>query len=240
LGLAPGGRLLKPVAKGEMLTEEDLMSDTGQFVCRCCGRCRMPCWGWYGMATVPADFHFVVKPFAWEDWRALWLVRFAQLGEEGIVLDPASISPQPQPELEDNPEWDFDHMDEVYLCGAGSFWLAWDASGAGHCSRPIGYVGAQDVGGVLELRHMYVQESYRRRGVGTALVQALIAHGRAQDVPAVELWTAPDGPGRPFYQTLGFRVTQRPRAEYKDVLARTRYTPGADEIRLRLELCELA
>jgi predicted homoserine dehydrogenase-like protein len=34
LGLVPGGRVLKPVAKGEMMTGEDLGLDTGQFVYR--------------------------------------------------------------------------------------------------------------------------------------------------------------------------------------------------------------
>ena len=35
---------------------------------------------------------------------------------------------------------------EVYLRGAGSFWLAW------YTECPVGHVGGQDVGGADEIR----------------------------------------------------------------------------------------
>jgi ribosomal protein S18 acetylase RimI-like enzyme len=118
----------------------------------------------------------------------------------------------------------------VYLCGAGNFWLAW------YNDLPIGYLGGQDVGGAIELRRMYVNGSYRRLGVGTALVRALIAHSRTHDLAAIELWTAADGPERPFHHALGFRETARPGEEFKNIRVRTRYTPGTDEIRMRLDV----
>ena len=34
LGLVPGGRVLRPIAKGEMLTEANFMPDAAQFVYR--------------------------------------------------------------------------------------------------------------------------------------------------------------------------------------------------------------
>jgi GNAT superfamily N-acetyltransferase len=118
----------------------------------------------------------------------------------------------------------------VYLSGAGNFWLAW------YNSLPIGYIGGQDVGGAIKLRRMYVEAAYRRRGVGTALVRALIAHCRLHAIPVVELWTAVGGPGWRLYRALGFRETAGPGGEFQQIVALTRYTPGADEIRMRLDV----
>ena len=39
---------------------------------------------------------------------------------------------------------------------------------------PVGMVGAQDLGGVIELKQMYVLPGYRRQSVGTLLVRTLI------------------------------------------------------------------
>jgi len=183
------------------------------------------------MAERSTDSTFVVRAFAWEDWRSLWLVRLAQLAEEGVVLDPSEIPEQPQPDAGDeHGEWDLDHIGETYLRGAGNFWLAWCGD------LPIGYVGGWDVGGVIELRWMYVRADYRRRGVGTALVRSLIAHSQAHGIPAIELWTGRDGLGRLLYHTLGFRQTAGPGAEFGDVPALTKHTPDTDEIRMRLDL----
>jgi GNAT superfamily N-acetyltransferase len=182
------------------------------------------------MATDLADSPIVIRPFARGDWPALWAVRLAQLAEHGILIDPASVAERPQPGAGDEHEWDFHHIDRVYLRGAGNFWLAWRAG----C--PVGCVGGQDVGGAIELRRMYVRANCRRLGVGTALVRALIAHSRAQGIRAIELWTAADGPGRRLYRALGFREVEGPGGEFKDLSARTRYTPGADEVRMRLDV----
>jgi GNAT superfamily N-acetyltransferase len=174
----------------------------------------------------------LIRPFAWDDWPALWAVRLAHLAELGVVLDPTAIPERPEPgapDSSDEYEWDLHHIDRVYLRGAGNFWLAW------RCDLPVGYVGGQEIGdGAMELRRMYVNATYRRRGIGTSLVRALIAHAQAHGVHAIELWTAPDGPGRPLYEQLGFRETAGPGIEFREVAARSRYTPGTDEIRMRL------
>jgi len=182
------------------------------------------------MTTGLTNSHIVIKPFTWEDWSALWAIRLAQLAEHGILLDPTAIPEHPQSGIDDEHEWDFHHIEQVYLRGAGHFWLAW------YTEQPVGYVGGQDVGGAIELRRMYVKASYRRLGVGTKLVEALISHSHTQGVQAIELWTAENGPGRRLYQALGFRETEGPGAEFKDITTRTRYTPGADEIRMRLDV----
>jgi GNAT superfamily N-acetyltransferase len=182
------------------------------------------------MADHTAQPAVAIAPFTWDAWSALWAVRRLQLVEEGVPADAVLIPDRPQPGVEEVYEWDFHNIDEVYLRGAGQFWIA------RYADRPVGYVGGQDLGGVVELRRMYVNAPYRRRGVGTALVQALIERSRAHAIPAIELWTGPDGPGRKLYQTLGFRVTGGPGAEFADVIRLTRDTPDDGEIRMRLDL----
>lgn len=183
------------------------------------------------MTTPSPDPGVFVRRFAWDDWRALWMVRSAQLAEGGIRLDPSDFPARPEPGTGDEYEWDFHHLDHVYLSGAGGFWLAW------RDSTPVGYVGAQEVEpGAVELRRMYVASAYRRLGIGAALVRALIVHCRDQAVEVIELWTAASGPGRRLYASVGFREAAGPGPEYRDISAQTRYTPGVDEIRMRLEI----
>jgi GNAT superfamily N-acetyltransferase len=182
------------------------------------------------MADHPPQPAVVVTPFTWDDWTALWAVRRMQLVEDGIPGDAVIIPEHPHCGGEEFHEWDFHNIDEVYLRGAGQFWIA------RYADRPVGYVGGQDLGGAVELRRMYVNASYRRRGIGTALVQALIERSRAHAIPAIELWTGPDGPGRYLYETFGFRLTGGPGVEFADVIRLTRDTPDGGEIRMRLDL----
>jgi GNAT superfamily N-acetyltransferase len=168
-----------------------------------------------------------VKPFKWEHWGALWELRAHQLAENGILL-PDLPGEGEGPDLSSPYEKDYHRIDSVYLSGAGSFWIAWLED------TPIGCVGAQDLGKVpgrgrgVELRRMYVREAYRRRGVGTCLVQALIDHCAAHGVGAVELWTAENGPGRHLYARLGFRVVPGPGPEFQDL------PEWRDQMRMRL------
>ena len=173
-----------------------------------------------------------IKPFESELWIPLWQLRFAQLAEHGILLDPKEIPAGPAHTGQDGYEWDLHHIAEVYLSGAGGFWLAW------RDDVPVGYVGAQDLGGVVELRRMYVKADYRRRGIGTRLVQALIRHCRSEGVRAIELWTAENGPGHLLYGKLGFRVADMPGPGFENVDAATGRSQRADEIRMRLALTE--
>jgi len=73
-------------------------------------------------------------------------------------------------------------------------------------------------GDMLELCKMAVAADRRRRGIGTALAQAVIARARDWGAPALYLQTSPrlDGAVR-LYRKLGFRQLKRnplPRAEY--------------------------
>jgi GNAT superfamily N-acetyltransferase len=169
----------------------------------------------------------------------MWQLVHAHLAEDDIILGPEDITPIPpqMPEHIDRSlhEWDMEYIGPVYLRGAGGFWLAWWED------TPAGHVGAQDLGGPdgcvgVELRRMYVRAEYRRRGIGTRLVRALIEHCTAKGARAIELWTARDGLGRRLYAGLGFCRTDQPGPGHERVEEETGYQPGPDEIRMRLDL----
>jgi GNAT superfamily N-acetyltransferase len=134
----------------------------------------------------------------------MWKLRAYHLAELGIIIDDADPGPPdfalPYDESNPNyPEMDMDRIDEAYLKDRGNFWIAWSDD------QPLGYVGAQDCGDHIELRRMYVRAEYRRRGIGTLLVQALIGHCKRQKVRMIKLWTSDDGLGHFLYAKCGFR-----------------------------------
>ena len=50
-----------------------------------------------------------------------------------------------------------------------------------------------------------VSQGHRRRGVGTGLLQALLAHARLQGIRQVSLSVERDNPARTLYEKLGFQ-----------------------------------
>lgn len=162
----------------------------------------------------------------------MWQLRHAQLAENGIILDPADIPVAPGIEEPYETEWDMDQVERVYLGGGGGFWLA------RHGDEPVGYVGAQAMGGVAELRRMYVKQEHRRQGIGTQLVRALIARCSTNGIRAVELWTPENEEGHSFYETLGFEKVDKPLLGFAAVEQATRRGPNPQEIRMRLVLTE--
>ena len=133
-----------------------------------------------------------------------------------------------KPDLSSPYEKDYHRIDQIYLAARGSFWIAWLDD------LPVGHIGAEDKGDYVELRHMYVRAEYRRRGIGSLLVQALIRHCIEQEVGIVELWTADDGPGRFLYEKSGFRKVE---IAGKELDGRT---DDSDQIRMRLALTDLS
>jgi GNAT superfamily N-acetyltransferase len=173
-----------------------------------------------------------INAFTLSDWPALWVIHLAHLAEDGIIIDPSMIPDRPRPDLEQPYEWDFHHIEELYLGGAGNFWIAH------YAGQPAGFMGGQDLGGVIEVRRVYVVASLRRQGIGRALMYALIQYSRVHSVAAIEVWTGVNGLGRKLYEACGFQVTAQPGLGFADesLLAPYIHTRGADEIRLRLEL----
>lgn len=149
----------------------------------------------------------VIKPFTWDDWFDMWKLQAFHLAEGGIIVDLADQGPPDftlaYDETNPNyPEMDMERIDLAYLSGRGNFWMAWIDN------QPVGGVGAQDLGGFVELRRMYVRQEYRRLGIGTLLVRALIEHCQQAGVPEIRLWTEKEGPGRFLYSNLGFRQVE--------------------------------
>lgn len=71
---------------------------------------------------------------------------------------------------------------------------------------PVGFAVAQPLSSYAHLRELSVHPDHGRRGLGRALVSAVIDTARQQDRAGVSLTTFRSVPfNRPFYETLGFR-----------------------------------
>ena len=147
--------------------------------------------------------NITIKPFGWQDWETIWTLRVYQLAEEGVFLDgpiqPPDLTTAYDEASSEHGEMELERIDACYLKGRGNFWIAWMED------QPVGFVGAQDMGDIAELRRMYVRKEYRRLGIGSRLVRSLIDHCQYQKVARIKLWTAAGGPGRFLYETLGFQ-----------------------------------
>ena len=68
--------------------------------------------------------------------------------------------------------------------------------------------GYQEVPSVVELISMFVRSQARGRGVGEALIDAVIGWGRARDATSVHLWvTETNKHARLLYERCGFTAT---------------------------------
>lgn len=75
-----------------------------------------------------------------------------------------------------------------------------------------GYVGSQSVMGWADMMNIAVSPEYRRQGIGSELVERLVAALRLQDVTCLTLEVrASNAPAQALYQELGFvQVGRRP------------------------------
>ncbi len=80
--------------------------------------------------------------------------------------------------------------------------------------EPAGFAVAGPLGGGLHLRELSVDPAHGRRGIGTALVDTVIAASREQGLAGVSLTTFRDVPfNAPFYARLGFEELPVDRAD---------------------------
>ena len=103
--------------------------------------------------------------------------------------------------------WDAQALDRVLaLLGAFGF-LAWEAD------LPVGFALARDLGGEVEILTIGVTPASRRRGVGRALLRAILDRARHQSIASVVLEVAADNAAaRRLYAAAGFvTVGRRPR-----------------------------
>jgi putative acetyltransferase len=107
-------------------------------------------------------------------------------------------------------------MPGPYVPPQGGIWLA-EADGAG-----IGCVALRPLTErVAEVKRMFVNQAWRGRGVGRALLEALIIGARARGYSTLRLGTLDDMiAAQTLYSSLGFTPTERYRA---DELINTRF-----------------
>lgn len=85
---------------------------------------------------------------------------------------------------------------------AGRLWVAADRDDV-----PVGFALARRLDGASHLEEIDVHPAHGRRGLGAALVAAVVAWARQQRAPCVTLSTFADVPwNAPFYTRLGFVV----------------------------------
>ena len=96
--------------------------------------------------------------------------------------------------------------------------LLWVAAGDG---KVVGYVMALQLDGQAHLEQLSVAPAHGRRGLGAALVSAVVAWASALGAPAVTLSTFRDVPWNgPYYERLGFEVVDE-----------TAWTPALQAVR---------
>ncbi len=103
--------------------------------------------------------------------------------------------------------WDADALERI-LGLSGSFnYLAW------HEGNPVGFILARDLGGEVEILSLGVLPNRRRRGIGCALLAAVVAEARARRSGAIILEVATDNEAaRRLYAASGFVTAgRRPR-----------------------------
>jgi ribosomal protein S18 acetylase RimI-like enzyme len=129
------------------------------------------------------------------DWQAMRDVRLAALRDAPQAF--ASTYEREAPFTE--ADW------QRRIDGGGSF-LAY-APELG--SAPAGIAGGFETGpGTIELVSMWVRPQARGRGIGQALVEAVVGWARARGASRVHLWvTESNGHARLLYERCGFRPT---------------------------------
>jgi putative acetyltransferase len=96
-----------------------------------------------------------------------------------------------------------------YVAPSGALWVARSGDDAIGCValRPL-----QD--GIGEVKRMYVDGAWRGKGVGRALLEALIAHAHTLGYQHLRLGTITEmTAARSLYRTLGFVPIERYRAD---------------------------
>ncbi len=144
-----------------------------------------------------------------------WTIRPARLAELPRLADierEAGVRFDTIPALAGLPEVLAPQSAVAAALARGHVWVA----AAGDGDLAVGFAYADLVDGAVHLEELDVLPAWGRRGIGRALVAAVVDDARRRGLPAVTLTTFRDVPwNAPFYEGLGFRV-----------LAPNEWTPG--------------
>ncbi len=131
-----------------------------------------------------------------EDWRALRDIRLEALRD----VPTAFGSTYEREVVRGETHW----RDRIFRGGTFLAYLP-DLS----ASEPAGLIGGyQEDPATVELVSLYVRPRARGRGVGEALVAAVVGWARDQNAAEVHLWvTETNSPARALYERCGFALT---------------------------------
>ena len=146
----------------------------------------------------------LVRETVMDDWQALRDIRLAALRDAPDAF--ASTYAE---------QAAFEEADWRQRIARGGTFLAFipeaDASDVpeADASEPAGLAGGYQQGpGTVELISMFVRPRARGRGVGEALIAAVLDWARARNATSVHLWvTETNKPARLLYERCGFSLT---------------------------------
>ena len=71
--------------------------------------------------------------------------------------------------------------------------------------KPVGILRVDDQPEHVDIDQMFLQREHQRKGLGTVLLQRILARARQRRVP-VRLWVLRVNPARTLYERVGFSV----------------------------------
>ena len=102
--------------------------------------------------------------------------------------------------------WDAATLERILALAGGFGFLAWRRD------SPLGFILARDLAGEVEILSIGVLPQWRRRGVGRALMDAVVAKAERDGLGSIVLEVATENePARRLYAAYGFvQVGRRP------------------------------
>jgi [ribosomal protein S18]-alanine N-acetyltransferase len=102
--------------------------------------------------------------------------------------------------------WDAATLERILALAGGFGYLAWRAE------SPVGFILARDLAGEVEILSVGVLPPWRRRGVGRALMDAVVAKAERDGLGSIVLEVASENAAaRRLYAAFGFvQVGRRP------------------------------
>lgn len=103
--------------------------------------------------------------------------------------------------------WDAATLERILALAGGFGYLAWQAD------SPVGFILARDLGGEVEILSFGVLPQWRCRGIGRALIDAVVADAARREIGSIVLEVAiENAAARRLYAACEFvQVGRRPR-----------------------------